>query len=158
MSGPLVKLTPLVFSHTSILLFDLKIPFFRSLIAATNASRNHLFLLLPPFFCSTAPQAFLHPDRGYPRPTRAEAVQIGRRSECDTSINASRPHLDSLKSDGTLVITGPEGILFGSLFPPPWHAARINDTAGSTFSTRSGMAATWLFERSTPQCPERVRS
>jgi hypothetical protein len=29
------------------------------------------------FFCSTAPQAFFCPDRGFPRPTRAAAVKDG---------------------------------------------------------------------------------
>ncbi len=93
---------------------------------------NHLFLLLPPFFCLTAPQAFLHPDRGCPRPTRAEAVQIGRRSEHATFINVSRPRLDRLKRGGTLVIAGPEGILFGSFSNrSPLLCGHLRTTIGS---------------------------
>src|SRR5215204_4999993 len=86
-------------------------PFFRSLIAATNASA---FLLadflscLGSFFCWTAPQAFFCPDRRLPTPTRAEAVKAGRRSAIAAHSAVSRPRLDSFEHGGRLDDHGPK--------------------------------------------------
>src|SRR5262245_29491808 len=39
----------------------------------------------PPFFCSTAPQAFFRPDRGLPPPARADDVKAGRAAATEGS-------------------------------------------------------------------------
>ena len=39
-------------------------------------------------------------------PTRAGAVKVGRHCGSATSINVSRPHLDSSEHDGTLAVVG----------------------------------------------------
>ena len=43
----------------------------------------------PPFFCSTAPQAFFRPDRGLPPPSRADECQGWPRSEGSAFTSAS---------------------------------------------------------------------
>ena len=76
----------LLFPFSGILLFGpRRSPFFRSLIATPNASSFFLadtffayFLACSgSFFCSTAPQAFFCPDRGFATPSRAAAVKDG---------------------------------------------------------------------------------
>ena len=66
-------------------------------------------LPLVPFFGSTAPQAFFRPDRKMPRPPRAAAVKVGRRSAHQTHCVASRPRLDSSEHGGTIDPSGPSG-------------------------------------------------
>src|SRR5262245_38357514 len=43
----------------------------------------------PPFFCSTAPQAFFRPDRGLPPPARADDVKAGRAAATEGSAFTS---------------------------------------------------------------------
>jgi hypothetical protein len=96
-------------------------PFFRSLIAATNASTFFLADLLSssgPFLCSTALQAFFRPDRKFPTPTSAEAVKAGRRSAIEAHSAVSRPRLDSLEHGGRLDDLGLEELLGCRVLPP----------------------------------------
>jgi hypothetical protein len=57
------------------------------------------FLSLPPFFCSTAPQAFFRPDRVLSRPARADAVKAGRSS---AATPPGAPAFTAIEHDGRL--------------------------------------------------------
>ena len=52
-----------------------------------------LVLTSASFFCSTAPQAYFRPDRGFRAPSRAEAVKVGRRSAREAHSDVSRLRL-----------------------------------------------------------------
>jgi len=57
------------------------LPFSLADLGGEIGSQVDMFMVLPVFsyfFCSTAPQAFSRPDRGKPRPARADAVKAGR--------------------------------------------------------------------------------
>jgi hypothetical protein len=81
-----------------------------------SAQRKSRRLMGPPFFCSTAPQAFFCPDRRFPTPTRAEAVTAGRRSAIAAHSDVSRPRLDSFEHGGRL---GRVGIILAAHRPCP---------------------------------------
>jgi hypothetical protein len=133
--------------------------FFRSLIAATNASAFFLADLLSrlgPFFCSTAPQAFFCPDRRFRTPTRAEAVKVGRRSAIEAHSDVSRPRLDSFEHGGRLDDHGPEERSVSSWFLC-FRSRWIDVAARST--VLFAVQVRWPHHGlrvSTPLCPERT--
>jgi hypothetical protein len=137
-------------------------PFFRSLIATTNASTFFLADLLSclgTFFCSTAPQAFFCPDRRFPTPTRAEAVKVGRRSAIAAHSAVSRPRLDSFEHGGRLDDHGPEErSVVGCGSPLVFARVGLMSLPDPPFSTRSRVAGRIMALRvSTPLCPERTQ-
>src|SRR5262245_39431311 len=54
------------------------------------------------FLCSTAPQAFLRPDRGSPRPSRADAVKVGRHAIACRRHKRLQAELDGGEHGGIL--------------------------------------------------------
>jgi hypothetical protein len=65
---------------------------------------------------STAPQAYVRPDHGWPWPSRAGAVKVGRHSALAASVDAARPHLEGGEHGGRLGVAGDHA---GQLSTPP---------------------------------------
>src|SRR5215831_7791357 len=72
------------------------LPFSLADLGGEIGSQADMFMVLPVFsyfFCSTAPQAFSRPDRGKPRPARADAVKAGRDLQHPSCSRCATPAL-----------------------------------------------------------------